>query len=277
MDLVKEYSDDQNSDDSKIEAADLNAIQENVVGIAQVSGMWPRRPKVWCEGTSLAETFVGAHVGAFYGTTGFVPGVATATSLDGAGTLVADTWFYIYAFNDGGVCGYEVSEDPPDATLTFKAGDTTRLYICPMRTRIGNEDLIPFRYTAGRFTYDWSFANDVASWLATPTEAYYGKIEFITPSTTGFVEWVPATSMAPPHTRIMTFGAKYATGGNAFIDITQSGQSFRVQRWSSIEGSEAPFDMIVSTSQRVAEAHTVAVAESLQFALLVAGFVEEVP
>lgn len=52
------------------------------------------------------------------------------------GTLPADVWRYIYAYNDGGALEYELSATAPEAGLVFKSGDTTRRYLGAFRTTL---------------------------------------------------------------------------------------------------------------------------------------------
>jgi hypothetical protein len=60
----------------------------------------------------------------------------TATTL-ALGTLPADVWRYVYAYNDGGALEYELSASAPEAGLVFKTGDTTRRYIGAFRSGVG--------------------------------------------------------------------------------------------------------------------------------------------
>ncbi len=53
------------------------------------------------------------------------------------GTLPADVWRYVYAWNDGGALEYEISATAPEAGLVWKTGDTSKRYVGSFRTGIG--------------------------------------------------------------------------------------------------------------------------------------------
>lgn len=63
--------------------------------------------------------------------------LSKAASTLALGTLPADVWRYVYAWDDGGALEYELSATAPEAGLVFKTGDTTRRYIGSFRTGIG--------------------------------------------------------------------------------------------------------------------------------------------
>lgn len=65
------------------------------------------------------------------------------------GTLPADSWRYVYAFNDGGALEYEVSATAPEAGLVFKTGDATRRYVGAFRTTLLGL-IVPFHLVRGR-------------------------------------------------------------------------------------------------------------------------------
>lgn len=52
------------------------------------------------------------------------------------GTLPADVWRYVYAWNDGGALEYEISATAPEAGLVWKTGDTSKRYIGSFRTTL---------------------------------------------------------------------------------------------------------------------------------------------
>lgn len=73
-------------------------------------------------------------------------GAATTLAL---GTLPANVWRYVYAWNDGGALEYEISATVPEAGLVFKTGDTTRRYIGAFRTTLLGL-VVPFQLVRGR-------------------------------------------------------------------------------------------------------------------------------
>ena len=65
------------------------------------------------------------------------------------GTLPADVWRYVYAWNDGGALEYEISATAPEAGLVFKTGDASRRYIGSFRTTLLGL-IVPFHLVRGR-------------------------------------------------------------------------------------------------------------------------------
>ena len=69
------------------------------------------------------------------------------------GALVADTRYWIYGYESGGLLAYERSTTAPDNRLQYKTGDKTRVYIT---TFVTADDAVPMPYTqSGRvYTYE---------------------------------------------------------------------------------------------------------------------------
>lgn len=72
---------------------------------------------------------------------------ATATvseaDLEGGGTFVADTWYFVYAFSVGGVTNWQISPTLPDQFLLYKNGSFSHKYVCSFKTN-GLSQILPF-------------------------------------------------------------------------------------------------------------------------------------
>lgn len=69
------------------------------------------------------------------------------------GALAADTRYWVYGYESGGVLAYERSTTAPDSRLQYKTGDKSRVYIT---TFVTNDLMLPVGYTqSGRvYTYE---------------------------------------------------------------------------------------------------------------------------
>ena len=69
------------------------------------------------------------------------------------GALAADTRYWVYGYESGGVLAYERSTTAPDSRLQYKTGDKSRVYIT---TFVTNDLMFPVGYTqSGRvYTYE---------------------------------------------------------------------------------------------------------------------------
>ena len=69
------------------------------------------------------------------------------------GALAADTRYWVYGYESGGVLAYERSTTAPDSRLQYKTGDKSRVYIT---TFVTNDSMVPVGYTqSGRvYTYE---------------------------------------------------------------------------------------------------------------------------
>lgn len=112
----------------------------------------------------------------------------------------ANTWYYVYAYNNAGSVALQVSTDPPDASLTWKvSGDGTHRYIGTFRTD-GSGNPIAFESDGGAYLWRTALASrqPLAAGNATsPTD-------------------VSCASYAPPHARILRLNLNgIDTGGAA--------------------------------------------------------------
>lgn len=172
----------------QVASADLNNIQDEAASLYQVAWTWRgRRPTLSCTGANLV---VGEHTGVGVGATQAAAVLVAAcaeTTLNLSG-LTPSAWYYLYAYDDAGACGYEWSTTVPDGGLAYKTGDQTRAYVgCFYAT--GAALALPFRMVGGRYTYRIS-----AVALASLT-AYYDATASAT-----YIDLSLATFM-PPHSR----------------------------------------------------------------------------
>lgn len=79
--------------------------------------------------------------------------VTTVYDVTTSGALVADTRYYIYAYESGGSLAFERSTTAPDTRLQYKTGDKSRVYVT---TFVTTDLALPIGYTqSGRvFTYE---------------------------------------------------------------------------------------------------------------------------
>jgi len=117
-----------------VTSAQLNAIQDNALAINQLPGAMANVPYIYSDnGTSLA---VGPIKSLMTTNTANVQ-LAQANEQNYAPTspaLVANQWYYLYAYNNAGSIAFEHSTGAPDAGLVFKQTDFTRRYLGCFRT-----------------------------------------------------------------------------------------------------------------------------------------------
>lgn len=174
----------------EVASADLNNIQAQAASLYQVAWTWRgRRPTLSCDGTNL---IVGEHTGVAVGATQAAAVLVAAcaeTTLNLSGLSAG--WYYLYAYDDAGACGYEWatgSGNVPDGGLAYRTGDQTRAYVGCFYALTATTAL-PFRMVGGRYTYRIS-----AVALASLT-AYYDATASAT-----YIDLSLATFM-PPHSR----------------------------------------------------------------------------
>ena len=172
----------------EVASADLNNIQEQAASLYQVAWSWRgRRPTLSCDGANI---IVGAHQGCAAGTSQadavLIAGTGlTTTALSGRSS---NTWYYVYAYDNAGVCAYEWSTTVPDASGSCKTGDGTRAYVGCFRATAATTAL-PFRMVDGRYTYRTSAV------AAASLQAYYDAT-----AEASYTDLSLAAFM-PPHTR----------------------------------------------------------------------------
>lgn len=117
---------------SPVLSADLNTIQDNALGIAQLNGYTiGTLPRITTRATTIVDV---SFCGPFVIGNKYVQPFAGGTS--NVGTLAVNSWYYVYAFDAGsGVAGIEYnSTTVPDARLQYKNGTNTHLYLGCYRT-----------------------------------------------------------------------------------------------------------------------------------------------
>jgi hypothetical protein len=146
--------------DEVLSAADMNAIQDRIRDLDRSNGAWLASPPyVESAGSSV---IVGPHRGLALGGIELDPAGSTTVTLP---TLTADTWYYLYAFDDGSYgVDYELSTTIPDDI--FMDGDDSRRFVCAVRA-VATNKVRPFRRTRdGNVTYRWSAETDGSGGLA---------------------------------------------------------------------------------------------------------------
>jgi hypothetical protein len=138
---------------AQVHAADINSIQDNALGIAQFKYAWWGRPPT-LQSLSTTSINIGACEGLLLDGVGLTATGSTNLAA-GSGTFPAmanNTWYYVYAYNNSGAVGYEVSTGVPDSSLTLKSGDPTRRYVGCFRSD-GSAHVVPFAMSSGRYVY----------------------------------------------------------------------------------------------------------------------------
>ncbi len=121
------------------------------------------------------------------------------------GPLAARTWHYLYAFDDGGLIGLEVSEIGPDIYSTWKSGGNTHRMIAAFPTDAAGVP-IPF-FRSGRTTQftlsDLGVPNDLQVG-ASLTDTVWSTLDWRRPGT--------AMPLCPPFARALRMHV-LASGG----------------------------------------------------------------
>lgn len=140
------------------------------------------------------------------------------------GTLVAATWYYLYAWSNGSTLKFEVSTTAPDPLTGYvtKTGDATRIYLGPFRTHRTTTAIEPFRYGNGRFLWRWSALSGLSEGTVTTTAA----ATVATNLTLGFGGGAPL--LVPPHARTAVLSLAYAAGGG-FSSLGTGGDAVAAQ------------------------------------------------
>lgn len=186
---------------SQVLSADLNSIQDRVVGAYQVSGLFSGyRPVL--SSTGGTNLVIGSHGGVGMGTT-----AATAIVGTGAGSTITlsglsnDTWYYVYAYNSASypsvTISYEYNTTTPSASLTEKSTDSQRTYIGCFRTD-SSGNVLPFRSSReGMYIYRLSKIS-TAGFLVLNTGTAASPAD------------VSLASFVPPHARLAILAAEVA-------------------------------------------------------------------
>ena len=111
-------------------------------------------------------------------------------AIEGGGVLSANTWYYVYIFNNAGSVSYEISTTAPAANGVTKNGDATRIYLGCFPT-LSTGAPVPFRKVGGRVVYRHS-----GSAVADTRVLNVGNATTATA--------VSLASLVPPHTRLAT-------------------------------------------------------------------------
>lgn len=110
-------------------------------------------------------------------------------------------WFYLYAYDNAGAMGYEISATAPDAALRFKTGVTTHRYLASVRTEDGAAPT-PFHKTGRVTRYPKQFTGGL------PILTGGGAPTWLTLQLTS-----GAVRLLPPHAIMAALEAFMATAG----------------------------------------------------------------
>lgn len=168
-------------------------------------------------------------------------------AIEGGGVLSANTWYYVYIFNNAGSVSYEISTTAPAANGVTKNGDATRIYLGCFPT-LSTGAPVPFRKVGGRVVYDVG-----GSALA--------DMAVITSGAATVYTSVPCSGRVPPHARIVTLDVRgtlpLAAGAiTSAIEVQSYGSTGALSHilyngtGAALEPRGATFDVVVDSSHR---------------------------
>ncbi|MCI3945560.1 Prophage PssSM-03, Orf10 [Pseudomonas syringae] len=241
-----------NADPSgQVTAADsvLGALQRlqaqlvNIVGSGYIDGLIP---------TFNSSTSISVTAGTCY-----IPGfnrnyTATAALTLSGLNLTANTWYYLYAFNNNGVLGIELNQsvpgDPYSGSSRTKQGDTSRRFLCSLRSNSGS-GLLPFQIdVTGMLRYIATVSASPFRIIsgATNTSPTIVSLSALVPRTTRNAKLVVVNGGTPvlflgdtgTNSIFDRVAAGMQVGVNIFVD---AGQQFMF--YNSASGGAATFDV----------------------------------
>lgn len=220
-----------------LQSSVLNDWQDKSTGLAQLGGVWIGEPPVMRISDAV---YVGPAPQLFINGK-LLParagGNLTLTDEDGA-ALVQDTWYYVYAKDNAGAIGYEISTTTPDTQCVYKSNSTLRAYVGCFRT-IGNSNaLVRGVYRNRQFFYNMK--NDhAAGWPTNPHHVLIGGAATA-------VTAIDLIKAMPPYTRIVELEGRVSiTTGAATEDYAV------VMNHGSAPNSTSTADMVLQ-----GDAHT---------------------
>lgn len=215
-------------------AAMLNTLQRNALGILQADGTWVARPTVSCvNGTSL----VIGPCAILYGPTNTPSGVAISPGVTLTPTAPGEGWRYLAAFMEPDhTISFGVTGDAPDEDYRYAGGDSTAMYVCSVRFRTTNT-MNRFRFHRGLWLYDWGAADIDSSWQSGTISDNWctraginGAFALVLNQNLGARNQV-GQSLVPPHVTNAWMRAKLAASNNAtYVRIQTLGNSY--ENWT---------------------------------------------
>jgi hypothetical protein len=134
-----------------VHSSDINTIQDNALGIAQVLALSISNWNIAGSGTTIAynglpTVVIGGAVLSFPAANGLTVSVAAHSA-----------WSYLYLYNNSGTLTWEQSATGPDINSgwTFKTGDPTRMYVTAFYVD-GAGIMSPFMKVGHRYLYSRS-------------------------------------------------------------------------------------------------------------------------
>jgi len=113
------------------------------------------------------------------------------------GPLAADTRYWIYGYESGGVLAYERSTTAPDNRLQYKTGDKTRVYIT---TFITADDSFPMPYTQSGHVYTYEMFTPSTTEVGTPAGPH-GNLALNDSALVGMATALPLGITVPSYAR----------------------------------------------------------------------------
>jgi hypothetical protein len=185
------------------------------------------------------------------------------------GALAAETWYYVYAYDNSGTLALETSTTAPDSALVFKSSTTTHRYLGCFRTSTGSV-VLPFRSVNGRFSYraSWDTASELQALLATTGVSATDVI--LARGGTASKELIP------PHTRMARVQSSLsATGGEATATFMTKGDSpGTTMRQEHADGIQASLEFTIETDSARTVQYALTLGSTGSLTLRVVGFEE---
>ena len=185
------------------------------------------------------------------------------------GALAAETWYYVYAYDNSGTLALETSTTAPDSALVFKSSTTTHRYLGCLRTSTAAA-VLPFRSVGGRYSYraSWDTASELQALLATTGVSATDVI--LARGGTASKELIP------PHTRMARVQSSLsATGGEATATFLTKGDTPGTTiRQEHADGIQASMEFLIETDSARTVQYALTLGSTGSLTLRVVGFEE---
>lgn len=214
---------------SPVASADLNSFQDRGADVLATNGLLLGGDQLSCtDGATISISRVRAlSYGSAANASGIVLSNGAAatftptTDTDTSEAIVANTWYYVYAYNSGTpaapVLAFECGSVGPDTDRVFKSTDASRRYVGAFHTRAAATSIHCFTATRGLYQY-----------RRTAMGQAYADAEFhlINQSTNFAAADTDLSAFVPPNARFVDLFAQVASaagGGAPSITVIPSG------------------------------------------------------
>lgn len=244
-------------------SADMDSIQDNVLGMAQVPGVMVGLPYVYCaDGTNIIIGGVTGLTTTANANDNLSSGEVTFTT----SSLASHTRYYGFAHDNAGTLEYVIFDSgtaTPAANLVFRASNTQYRYLFTFSTN-GSGHILPFRKVGNRVIYQRS-ASITSSSDFEPT---------MSGTATTYTD-VDLSAWLPPHSRLVVLEGQFtvAAFGDTVDLITQGDTGSFTHQMRGNATSDIllrTIEMVTSSTQKI----SYKVSSGASLILRVNGFVE---